>query len=384
MLIKLKKTPYPPPLTNAFTLIEVLLGVALTLVVVSVAGFGLVNILRNEYKTNAESEIRNNLNRATEFISDETRRAERIVKNQSDIVRPDRNRIPSDAQMILALQLPNYKDQIIYYTTSASNPWIGPRVLHRWGPPLDSNGNYELVDGSGDRIPNGSSEEVTNANWIHSALVDMMSDYGQVPDRDCDGWNRVPAEIDYVSGFFVCVNAAKNLVRLRLTSEIPLTSTTTTRDGRSIVQDKAVYSTDTKIFVRSYLSNVSPTNEGPPFSISGPPDRPQVDVLKPGNIIVREPTGQGQCLPKSCVIATPRIPDGQDVPTTRLPVGPGDYLNIQAGRVNTIFGNTSRQRVQILTNKDPLPNGTTLTNNQVLYVLTDVRNRITYNFVITF
>jgi type II secretory pathway pseudopilin PulG len=72
MLSKLKKTPYTPPLTNAFTLIEVLLGVALALIVVSAAGFGLVNILRNEYKANAESEIRNNLNRATEFISDET------------------------------------------------------------------------------------------------------------------------------------------------------------------------------------------------------------------------------------------------------------------------------------------------------------------------
>jgi len=378
MLSKLKKTPYTPSVTSAFTLIEVLLGAALTLIVVSVAGFGLVNILRNEYKANAESEIRNNLNRATEFISDETRRAEKIVKNQSEIVRPDS--IPSDAQMILALQLPNYKDSIIYYTTSASNPWIGPRVLHRWGPPLDSNGNYELVDGSGDPIPNGSSEKVTNANWVNSALVDMMSDYGQVPDRDCNGWNRVPAEIDYVSGFFVCVNAAENLVRLRLTSEIPLTSTTTTRDGRSIVQDRAVYSTDTKIFVRSSLSNVS--DEGSPFSISGPPDRPRVDILKPGGAIVTEPTNQ--CRPGSCFIATPRIPDGRVVPTIHLPVGPGDYLNIEAGRVNTIFGNTSRQRVQILTNKDPLPNGTTLTNNQVLYVLTDVRNRITYNFVITF
>ena len=385
---KLKKTPYTPPLTDAFTLIEVLLGVALTLIVVSVAGFGLVNILRNEYKTNAESEIRNNLNRATEFISDETRRAERIVKNQSDIVRPDGDRIPSDAQMILALELPNYRDQIIYYTTAASNPWIGPRVLHRWGPPLDSNGNYELVDGSGDRIPNGSSEEVTNANWIHSALVDMMSDYGQVPDRDCDGWNRVPAEIDYVSGFFVCVNTAENLVRLRLTSEIPLTSTTTTRDGSRAVQDRAVYSTDTKIFVRSSVSSVSPASAGPPgqppFSVVGPPDRPRVEVLEPRDLIVREPTNQ--CSPGSCVIDSSRS-DGAVVPTIHFPVLPGDSLNIEAGRVNTIFGNTSRQRVEIRTNGDgsgPLPSGITLTNNQVLYVLTDVRYRITYNFVITF
>lgn len=381
MLSKLKKTPYAPPLTSAFTLIEVLLGAALTLIVVSVAGFGLVNILRNEYKANAESEIRNNLNRATEFISDETRRAEAIVDDQSEIVRPDGNRIPSDAQMILALKLPNYRDQIIYYTTSASNPWIGPRVLHRWGPPLDSNGNYELVDSSGDPIPNGSSREVTNANWVRSALVDMMSDYGQVPDRDCDGWNRVPAEIDYVGGFFVCVKTAGNLVRLRLTSEIPLTSTTTTRDGRNIVQDKAVYSTDIKIFPRSYLADVCPTNAGPPFTIGGPPDRPQVNVLCPREVIV----WSSDCPPGSCFISTGRIPDGRVVPTIHLPVGPGDYLNIEAGRVNTIFGNTSRQRVQILTNRDPLPNGTPpLTNNQVLYVLTDVRNGRTYSFRITF
>jgi type II secretory pathway pseudopilin PulG len=386
MLSKLKKTPYIPPLTNAFTLIEVLLGVALTLIVVSVAGFGLVNILRNEYKTNAESEIRNNLNRATEFISDETRRAERIVKNEDDIVRPDVNRIPSDAQMILALELPNYHDQIIYYTTSASNPWIGPRVLNRWGPPLDSNGNYELVNSSGDSIPNGSSEEVSNANWVHSALVDMMSDYGQVPDTDCDGWNRVPAEIDYVNGFFVCVNQRENLVRLRLTSEIPLTSTTTTRDGKSIVQDKAVYSTDTKVFVRSFVGDVSAANVGLPFVIDrSNPNRPVVIITRPTNVGGREEPPNHRCN-RSCDISTPRIPDGVPIPTVYRPLDgvPGDYLNIEAGLVNTILGNTRRQRVEILTNRDALPSGITLTDRQVLYVLTDIRNRITYNFVISF
>ena len=364
---KLKKTPYISPLTNAFTLIELLLGVALTLIVVSVAGFGLVNILRNEYKTNAESEIRNNLNRATEFISDETRRAQTIVENQSDIVRPEGNRIPSDAQMTLALKLPNYRDQIIYYTTSASNPWIGPRVLHRWGPPLDRNGNYELVDSSGDPIPNGSSAQVTNANWVNSALVDMISDYRQVPDTDCDGWTRVPSEIDLVNGFFVCVKSGdRTLVRLRLNSEIPLTSTTTTRDGRSTEQDKAVYSADTKIFARSAVASANP---GLSF------------------ISISEPTNPPLCSPGICRISGGRG-DFVEIPTISYPVRSGDTLIITAGRINTLYGNTSRQRVEIFTNQDRNGQGVilypTLTNNQVMYVLTDVRRGTTFNFVVTF
>jgi len=357
---KLKKTPYISPLTNAFTLIELLLGVALTLIVVSVAGFGLVNILRNEYKTNAESEIRNNLNRATGFISDETRRAQEIVENQSDIVRPEGNRIPSDAQMTLALKLPNYRDQIIYYTTSASNPWIGPRVLHRWGPPLDRNGDYELVYSSG---------RVTNANWVNSALVDMISDYRQVPDTDCDGWTRVPSEIDLVNGFFVCVNGGdRKLVRLRLNSEIPLTSTTTTRDGRSTEQDKAVYSADTKIFARSSVASANP---GPSF------------------ISISERTNPPLCSPGSCRISGGRG-DFVAIPTISYPVRSGDTLIITAGNVNTLYGNSdlSEQKVEIFTNQDRNGQGVilypTLTNNQVMYVLTDVPERKTYNFVVTF
>ena len=398
---KLKKTPYISPLTNAFTLIELLLGVALTLIVVSVAGFGLVNILRNEYKTNAESEIRNNLNRATEFISDETRRAQVIAENQDDIVRPEGNRIPSDAQMTLALKLPNYRDQIIYYTTSASNPWIGPRVLHRWGPPLDRNGNYELVDRSGDPIPNGSSAQVTNANWVNSALVDMISDYRQVPDTDCDQWTRIPREIDLVNGFFVCVKpGGGRLVQLRLNSEIPLTSTTTTRDGRSTEQDKAVYSTDTKIFARSEDLAVNPNNlanSGPPFIVDrSNPDKPVVIITRPSEPIFTEPTNF--CNPNpdtfpSCGVRTQRMTDPEWIPRGGLPlsVESGDslILNIanRLGSINTIYGNTGgRQRVEIYTSGDTLPRGitTTLTNNQVLYVLTNTRNTFTFNILVTF
>jgi type II secretory pathway pseudopilin PulG len=377
---KLKKTPYISPLTNAFTLIELLLGVALTLIVVSVAGFGLVSILRNEYKTNAESEIRNNLNRATEFISDETRRAKEIVQNQSEIVRPSGNRIPSDAQMILALQLPNYRDgdQIIYYTTSASNPWMGPRVLHRWGPPLDRNGNYELVDSSG---------EVTNANWVNSALVDMISDYRQVPDTDCDQWTRIPSEIDLVNGFFVCVKGG--LVRLRLNSEIPLTSTTTTRDGRSTEQDKAVYSTDTKVFARSSVAAVNTANPGLPFVVDR--SNPAIPVVRPTGggeprISVNEPTG---LCTTGCRISRGRE-DFVVIPTISYPVRAGDTLVITTGRVNTVYGNSypSDQRVEIFTNQDRNAQGViiypTLTNNQVIYVLTDVRRGRTFNFVVTF
>ena len=85
--------------------------------------------------------------------------------------------------------------------------------------------------------------------------------------------------------------------------------------------------------------------------------------------------------------------DPEWIPRGGLPlsVESGDslILNIanRLGSINTIYGNTGgRQRVEIYTSGDTLPRGitTTLTNNQVLYVLTNTRNTFTFNILVTF
>jgi hypothetical protein len=216
-------------------MVETLLGMTFTVVIVSIAGFGLVNIMRREYNTTTESDIRNDLDRATEFIAGEARRSQSIANNQIDIVTVS---LPTDSEAILGLTLPNYRDQIIYYTIPATNPWIAPRVLYRWGPPLDANGNYRLqID--------ATTGQVINANWVHSVLVDMLADNTHVTNRDCEnGWNAIPQDSNERNGFYVCVKG-ENLVHLRLTAIFP----TTTSPKKAVSQN--IYSTDLKIFARS-------------------------------------------------------------------------------------------------------------------------------------
>ena len=217
------------------TMVETLLGMTFTVVIVSIAGFGLINIMRREYNSTTESDIRNDLDRATEFIASEARRSERIAKDQIDIVKVS---LPTAAEAILGLTLPNYRDQIIYYTIPATNPWIPPRVLYRWGPPLDVNGNYLLERDT-------TTGQVINVNWVHSVLVDMLADNTHVTNRDCDnGWKAIPTENNERDGFYVCVKE-DNLVRLRLTAIFP----TTTSRNKKVSQN--IYSTDLKIFARS-------------------------------------------------------------------------------------------------------------------------------------
>lgn len=61
-----------------FTLIELLVAMSLTTIVVGVAGFGLVAIMGANNKGEAETQRRENLNRALDFISDEVRTASMV------------------------------------------------------------------------------------------------------------------------------------------------------------------------------------------------------------------------------------------------------------------------------------------------------------------
>ena len=73
-------------LQAGFTITEVLLAGVLMLIAVLVSGIGVINLLRSNYRANADSEIRNNLNRTLEFVSDDVRRAKIIAQTESSIL----------------------------------------------------------------------------------------------------------------------------------------------------------------------------------------------------------------------------------------------------------------------------------------------------------
>jgi hypothetical protein len=368
------------------------------MVVVTAAGVGLVNMMRNEYKTSAASEIRHNLNFATEFISDEARQAKRIIKSTAGIniaSIPANEALPENAQIVLAIELPNYRDQIIYYTAPADNPWLPPRVLYRWGPDIEKDGKYVEVDAKGAPFDNtnnikSDANKVTNVNWNHSPIADMLVATVSVPDKDCDGWNRMPPEADFVDGFFVCVNNDENLVRLRMASEVVLTSHA---GGKP---EKEIYSTDTKIFARPGGENVGEST-GSPYKISpttaGQPlrtfcDQPTCKVTV--NETKLPPSSDpNKAVPTECknycfVNMPSSIRDAYNISAYNMPAKKGDYVQIIAPSVFTDRGNTKRQTVEVLTNADSLPVGITLADNQVLYILTSLTHNKSYNFIVTF
>ncbi|MFM7478972.1 MAG: hypothetical protein ACKO2T_25480, partial [Microcystis aeruginosa] len=127
----------------------------------------------------AGTEIQNNLNRTLEFVSDEVRRASIIAKTETEITS---TQVPTGARAVLAFQIPNpnspgqiLPNQIVYYTNGPENSLTGPRVLWRFGPDLDVNGNYinpaDTVDGFFTCIRAGGGQVILNAN----AQVEMTT-----------------------------------------------------------------------------------------------------------------------------------------------------------------------------------------------------------------
>ena len=228
---RLQKKSAHRRLQAGFTITEVLLAGLMMLIAVLVAGIGLINLLRSNYRANADSEIRNNLNRTLEFVSDEVRRAKIIAKSQAEIITdkvPGWKDIPGAPQAVLAFQIPDPRNpnnllvqQIVYYTRNPENSLTGPRVLWRYGPNLNANGNYEIV------------------NYIHSPVTDMLG--AAAVNRNCPAnFNRIPANTDDVGGFFACVHEDRNRVILNANAQVNMTT-----------NEKVEYSVSTTVFPRA-------------------------------------------------------------------------------------------------------------------------------------
>jgi len=232
---RLQKKSAHRRLQAGFTITEVLLAGLMMLIAVLVAGIGLINLLRSNYRANADSEIQNNLNRTLEFVSDEVRRAKIIAENENEI-RPTQplnwKGIPG-ARAVLAFQIsdPNnpgqapLNEQIVYYTqNSQTGDSLTGLVLWRYGPNLDENGNYI------------TPEDIDS--WIPSPVTDMLAAAANNPNCPT-GFTRIPA--DTVDGFYACIRAGGGQVILNANAEVEMTTVT---NGN---RDKVDYSVSTRV-----------------------------------------------------------------------------------------------------------------------------------------
>jgi type II secretory pathway pseudopilin PulG len=389
-----------------FTIVEVLVAAMLTMIVMGIAGTGLVNMLRSNYKASAASEVRNNVDRTVEFISDEVRRAEFIADELSKIDSTAKTAIEAKGgKVVLAIRLPEYSDQIIYYTKAASNPWYGPRVLYRYGPPLAADGKFDRTGVT----PVG--DKYTSSNWTHSPLVDLLVGENQVTDKDCDpfrnnekpdndrsndppGWKMLPEDgtnptmMEKLDGFFVCVKG--KLVMLRLNSAVSLTT-----------KEKVTSQVDTTVYGLSAIPDTTTTttdSSTPPTSTT--PPRPTFECTGTSCEVPKDPT------PNGTYRDDPKCDSAKSVCWKDIPVvvdkdastkfavklnstseGKAE-LNVITPTVNSKNGNSKYQSIEIYTKDNLLRTlDISLSDHQVLYILKEFsKNKVVqeYHVVVTF
>jgi len=199
------------------------------LIAISVSGIGLTNLLRSNYRANAGTEIQNNLNRTLEFVSDEVRRAKIIADSEAAITS---TQVPTGARAVLAFQIPDpnnldgtLAEQIVYYTKGPENSLTGPRVLWRYGPNLDEDGNYDIT-----------------SPWQHSPVTDMLAAAANNPNCPAS-FTRIPT-LGNVDDFYTCVRGGGGQVILNANAQVNLTTGDTDKD-------KVKYSVSTRVSPRA-------------------------------------------------------------------------------------------------------------------------------------
>jgi len=378
-----------------FTITEVLLAGVMMLIAVLVSGIGVINLLRSNYRANADSEIRNNLNRTLEFVSEDVRRAKIIAENEAAIG-TDRvtnwdkiKESKQSPQAVLAFQIPDpgnpgqaLPNQIVYYTRDPENSLTGPRVLWRYGPDLDENGNY--------RTP----EAV--ATWQHSPVTDMLAAVAN--DPNCPGgFTRIPARDGDVDGFYTCVRGGQ--VILNANAQVNLTTGYTKKD-------QVDYAVSTRVFTRAPLFVLIPLGDPPPppppimspgagfdMRLGGGEDRPTPTlptVTQPATVIAEILEGK-TCesnLPCGVIAAPDKDLPGKPTVAMGLPVqaNNGDGIVVFVNGLRNVYENPQVQTVDVYTtsDRDRLPAGIKLDNNQVLFVLKNLTNSQSYQVLVTF
>jgi len=363
---RLQKKSAHRRLQAGFTITEVLLAGLMMLIAVFVAGNGLINLLRTNYRANADSEIRNNLNRTLEFVSDEVRRAKIIAKSQAEIKPvPGWKDIPGEPQAVLAFQIPDPRNpnnllvqQIVYYTRNPENSLTGPRVLWRYGPNLNANGNYEI------------------GNYIHSPVTDMLAATADPEKLVCpDKFKRIPTEDIDVGGFFACVHKDRNRVILNANAQVNMTT-----------NEKVEYSVSTTVFPRAcrgFCDLDAPTS----FYQSrggGSADAPSLPiVIVPATVtakVINKDKKTTCTFSDTCGVLTApddsNLLNGKPEKPLDSPVDAdaGDAIMVHVDGLRNAYIDYTKQTPTVAYTSDTgLPsdiNIDPLTNNQILFVLT--------------
>jgi hypothetical protein len=181
---------------SGYTLVELILAAVVTVLVISAAGMGVVLMTQKNMIASADGDVKYNLGRAVDFMSEEVKTASLIRSSAGSINATDFS--STGKTVVLAIRVPGVSQDIIYYTQAPGNPWLGNVGIHRWGPALDSSGAY--------------TNATTPSAWTGQLLVDLIASAQASGDGGCpSGWTALPST---TVGFFACVNSTNKMVEI--------------------------------------------------------------------------------------------------------------------------------------------------------------------------
>jgi hypothetical protein len=205
---------------GGFSLPDLLVGGAITTLVVSASGYGVVAMADASATANAKSERRIEMNRSVDFMASEVRLADKVsnkdasldaAKEKMDVYLADNPdaRTKLQAQIdtgtiepVLAVTLSGTNTPILYYIAEPKDgQWSGPKVVYRWGPAFDVHGYYlndwrnePLLDKLVKREGSSSVGEETSSDWEPSCP---------------SGWTG-----SGTVGFSACVNGSEKIAKI--------------------------------------------------------------------------------------------------------------------------------------------------------------------------
>ncbi|PSB59461.1 PulJ/GspJ family protein [Chamaesiphon polymorphus] len=209
---------------GGFTLIELIIALAITTIVISLTGTGLYALMTANQRSQIETTDRLELEQALAFMTDEIKMSRQVRTNISWPITPTtkiENFNPasgsSEIQPILVLipaSSSRLKNPIVYYLAEppTSSVWSGQRVIYRWGPTLLQNGNYS--DGNGKDIALISPTDPIG--YYNEVLVDRMSEVAPAQASiACESsYSYSIPNISTRLGFYACIAPDEKSVKL--------------------------------------------------------------------------------------------------------------------------------------------------------------------------
>ncbi len=241
MKLKIEKTN---EFEAGFTLMELLLALAITGIVISLTGSGLYALMNANQRSQNETSERLELEQAVAFITDEIKMSQQIMKTIPSPFTGDtgiKGFNPASGSskikpiLVLSPALNSkLKDPIVYYLADPPNAsvWLGPRVIYRWGPTLLQTGSYS--DGDGKDIAEISAK--IPVEYFNEVVVDRISDrVSALATIDCEAnYSFGIPSIASRLGFYACISPDQKSVKLWIQKQ-PNSSATSTMINALVV-----------------------------------------------------------------------------------------------------------------------------------------------------